>query len=504
MSRKKKTAKEMAKGQKSISISEFFAKNRHLLGFDNATRALMTTVKEAVDNALDACEEGGILPVVEVRIRPGKTNDRVIVEVTDNGPGIVKEQVGRIFGELLYGSKFHRLKQSRGQQGIGISAAGMYGMMTTGQPLRVTTCTKKSGRPDGSTGTRVSMEIVGRLIGGKNSIYEYLRQTSVANPHAALRYKEPNKDWVEFDRSTDVMPRDPREIKPHPDGIDIGVLGEMLKESKARTISSFFQKEFSRISGGMSRKTYSGAGLPAKTKPKDVTREQTEALVASMRSIKYLAPPTDCLSPIGDDYIRATLEARFEGEFTCATSRSPATYRGNPFQVEVGLAYGCVGGPDEDLAGDGQSPARIIRLANRVPLLYQQGACAITQSISGVSWKSYGMTQPRGGLPTGDLVVLVHLASVWVPFTSESKEAIASYDEIVKEIKLALQLAGRKLATFLGRKKRARDERKKKEIFRMYIGEVAACCAELNGTDESELRTKLMAIAEEKTGKTNE
>src|SRR5512140_1508856 len=161
------TAESMAAKQRDISVSEFFAKNRHLLGFDSPRKALLTAVKEAVDNSLDACEEARILPEIEVRIEvagglkaveaaPAKAEakdgdkaaeapkgpsvaqaERFIVTVTDNGPGIVADQIGRIFAKLLYGSKFHRLRMSRGQQGIGISAAGMYGRLTTGKPVKI-------------------------------------------------------------------------------------------------------------------------------------------------------------------------------------------------------------------------------------------------------------------------------------------------------------------------------------------------------------------------------
>src|SRR5579864_4925560 len=142
------TAESMALKQKDISVAEFFQKNRHLLGFDNPRKALLTTVKEAVDNSLDACEEAGILPEVEVKIEIAPNSDgtmpaspaqaeRFIITVADNGPGIVKKNVGKVFAKLLYGSKFHRLRMSRGQQGIGISAAGMYGQLTTGKPVQI-------------------------------------------------------------------------------------------------------------------------------------------------------------------------------------------------------------------------------------------------------------------------------------------------------------------------------------------------------------------------------
>ena len=130
------TAEVLAEKQQSISISEFFTKNRHLLGFDNPRKALLTTVREAVDNALDACGEMKVLPEVRVIIDEIST-DKYKVTVEDNGPGIVRQQIPNIFAKLLYGSKFHRLRQSRGAQGIGISAAALYGQLTTGKPIKI-------------------------------------------------------------------------------------------------------------------------------------------------------------------------------------------------------------------------------------------------------------------------------------------------------------------------------------------------------------------------------
>src|SRR4249920_493185 len=138
--RRRATAESMAATQRDISVSEFFAKNRHLLGFDNPRKALLTAVKEAVDNSLDACEEAGIIPELWVHMEAAGPN-RFKVGIQDNGPGIVKKQIPLIFGKLLYGSKFHRLRMSRGQQGIGISAAGMYGMLTTGKPVKIVSMT---------------------------------------------------------------------------------------------------------------------------------------------------------------------------------------------------------------------------------------------------------------------------------------------------------------------------------------------------------------------------
>src|SRR4051794_38618808 len=241
------TAAEMGARQREISVSEFFTKNRHLLGFDNPRKALLTCVKEAVDNALDASEEAGILPDVTVRLEVVGTNGtrppasqatRFRVTVMDNGPGIVRQHIPRIFAKLLYGSKFHRLRMSRGQQGIGISAAGMYGQLTTGKPVKIISRTgpkasahyfevqidTKKNEPlvhenkqiawDQPRGTQVSIEVEGRYQKGRASVDEYLEQTSIANPHVRLIYQTPDGETREFPRTYHELPPAPREIKP--------------------------------------------------------------------------------------------------------------------------------------------------------------------------------------------------------------------------------------------------------------------------------------------------
>ncbi len=487
--RRRATARSMAAAQREISVSEFFTKNRHLLGFDSPTKALLTTIKEAVDNSLDACEEAGILPTLGVSIEATREN-RYRIAVTDNGPGILKNQIPRIFGKLLYGSKFHRLRQSRGQQGIGISAAGMYGQLTTGKPVVIESRTSKR-RPahryelvidtkknepvvkkdstvpwEAAHGTRVEIELEGVYRGGKHGVESYLAQTALANPHVEIRFWAPKSDEVEtepvvFKRSSKELPVEPREIKPHPHGVELGLLMRMLKDTQATTLKQFFQTEFSRIGPTIAKRLAEAAGLRSRTSPRRVSSDRAEGLLAAVAGAKIPPPPMNCLSPIGEERILASLRQQVEADYYDAVTRSPSVYRGNPFQIEVGLAYGGALGA-EDLAS-------VFRYANRVPLLYQAGACALTKSVLSTNWKSYGLLQARGAPPTGPLLVMVHIASVWVPFTSESKEAVASYDEILKEVKLGLQQVGRKLGVHLKRAARARDADRKRQYIEKYI-----------------------------------
>ncbi len=524
------TAADMAKRQRDISVSEFFAKNRHLLGFDNPAKALLTTVKEGVDNSLDACEEAGILPTIRVEIEQ-VSETRFRIAIQDNGPGIVKQQVPKIFGSLLYGSKFHRLRQSRGQQGIGISAAGMYGLLTTGKPITVTTrigakkeahrleivMDTKSNEPkvkrdetvdwDAPHGTRVEIELEGSYRGGQHSVDAYIRQISLANPHAEIRYLPPKRtsaakaaepetplldaagltgkraasadpdddddkpaadssgDEILFPRVTDEIPPETAEIMPHPYGVELGVLMQMFRDTSARNLRACLQSDFSRVSGRIAEEICARAKVPGSRRSADMPREEAERVHVAIQATKIMAPPTDCIAPIGEQLIERALRSEVKADFYATVTRRPVVYRGNPFLIEVGLAYGG--------SLPAEEPITVYRYANRVPLQYQQGACAITKAVTGTDWKAYQMQQPRGALPVGPLLLMLHIASVWVPFTSESKEAIAHYPEIIKEMRLGLQECGRKVGNFIRKRRRDADEANKRAYIEKYIPQVA-------------------------------
>jgi DNA topoisomerase VI subunit B len=614
------TAETMATKQRDIAVSEFFAKNKHLLGFDNPRKALLTTVKEAVDNSLDACEEAGIPPEIWVSIdttQPG----RFRVSVQDNGPGIVKKQIPLIFGKLLYGSKFHRLRMSRGQQGIGISAAGMNGMLTTGKPVLIVSKlspkkplhyfelqidTKKNqpeiinGKGEGidilpgekglqyirenriawenqypvseqhpdpeevASGTRVTIELAAIYKRGKGSVDEYLEQTAIANPHVTVHYKDPEGQQRSYHRSTLELPTEAKEIKPHPYGVELGRLMTMLADDKVATLSSFLCDSFSCVSPSVARTICEAAKLSPRIKAIKVGQSEADRLYHAIQTTRIRPPATDCVVPISEQLLLKGLKQVVPGTFYAAETRPPGVYRGNPFIIEVALAYG--GAPQsqkvtrealEELLGQSDvrslrkflidtfqgigsesadrilkeanipprcSPARmnekqrqalhealhevsvsegqgmtVMRFANRVPLQFQAGACAITQSIINMNWRSYGLSQSRGSLPTGPIAVMVHIASVWVPFTSESKEAVANYPEIEKELRLGLQAVGRKLSMYLRCKQQVAQEEERRSIFMRYLKEVANSVAEIKGTEAEDLLERLQKVAVKRT-----
>lgn len=621
----KTVAHELAKKQREISVAEFFEKNRHLLGFDSKIKAVLTCVKEAVDNSLDACEDmifelrkeakslkdknlseeidtklKDSLPNILVEIkysqeefkildkqgkdrgfliirydnkhvikldeeeihferrisgethvsgkelkiilkdyknqRNGKKEFQIKVEgmgefttqrvpsnrflicVEDNGPGIIESQLGRIFGKLLYGSKFHTLKQGRGQQGIGISASILYGQLTTGHGARIISrvgdhkeaveymimIDTMKNEPEilskrkvkdfkKKHGTRIEIEVDGVFLStGNKSIGEYMRRTSIANPHARLIFVDPDDNKTIFHRTTTTPPKESMEIKPHPHGTEMGVLMKMVKRTGKRTLLSFLTEEFTRVGSRSAKEIVTKAGLKQAMDPKELTRFDLEKMIKAMGEVNLMNPPTDCLSPIGHAALKKEIKIEIEPEFVTSITRSPAVYRGMPFQVEAALAYG------------GNIPdggAKVMRFANKVPLMYEKGSCAITEATGKVDWRRYNLPQPGGtGLPGGPLIIVVHICSVWVPFKSEAKSAVATYPIIIKEIRLALQECARQLGLYIGKKHRDRRKQEKIDTFVKYSMEVSKAVAGLSGVKEDDVKKLMKELLKSKFG----
>ena len=502
-------AEELAKKQRQVSVSEFFVRNRHLLGFDNPTRALLMTVRELVDNALDASEEMRVLPDIVVEVKQLAEN-RFVVSVEDNGPGIVKAQLPNVFGKLLYGSKFAKLSQSRGKQGLGVSVSVLYSQLTTGKATKIISkispkkpahyyelkINTQKNEPEiliekdmewkSEHGTKVEIELEAKYQKGKQSVDEYIKQTAIINPHVSIIYITPAKERVIYKRVVNELPKEPKDIKPHPYGTELGTLIQMLTSTTANTLSGFLQNDFSRIGSTSAKEMCHLAGLSEKENPRKLDAAAAEKLFNAMQKVKVIAPPTDCLSPIGEELLIKGLKNEIKADFYAATSRSPAVYRGFPYIVEASVAYG------GDLAKD--ETVKLMRFANRVPLLYQQGACAITESVIVTSWKPYGLQQSRSNLPAGPAVVIVHIASVWVPFTNEAKDAVAHYPEIMKEITLALQDVGRQLGSYIRKNVRARAQQERLSLFEKYIPELASSLSDLSGGNKSKIEESLRTI----------
>ncbi len=508
----------MSEQHREISVAEFFEKNRHLLGFSNPQKAVITCTKEAVDNSLDACEVERILPEIYVSI--DEIDDKKLrFQIKDNAIGIDKEKIPKIFGKLLYGSKFHSLQQSRGQQGIGISAAGLYSQLTTGNPVKI--YSKKKGNEDTHMfkvridtqsnepeiiedrivddyefdhGTSIEMSIEGKYTGGHHSVRTYLKNTAIMNPYAKIVLNEPDGNTIEFPRVSKELPPMPKEIKPHPHGVELGVLMRMVKDSSARTVSSFLKSEFTRVGKTSADNIIEKAGLSGKERPSVLEKEQMEDLLEAMQNTNLQNPPTNCLSPIGEDLIDRGLRKELNPEFVASVTRKPSVYRGNPYQIEAGIAYG------GDIEEEGTYNA--LRYANKVPLIYKRSSCATTKAIKDTDWSRYGLSE-SGNRPTGPVYILIHMASVWVPFTSEGKEAIANYPEIVKEMKLAVQEVGRKLKTHLSKKRKKKARAKKRKKLSSYGKVMAPALEKLTGVEGDRIENEIMGVLQDKYGKTS-
>ncbi|ELY45398.1 DNA topoisomerase VI subunit B [Natronorubrum tibetense] len=717
-------AEELAESQQAISIAEFFEKNKHMLGFDSGARGLVTAVKEAVDNALDAAEEAGILPDIYVEIEEAGDYYRLIVE--DNGPGLTKETLPKVFGKLLYGSRFHAREQSRGQQGIGISAAVLYAQLTSGKPAKITSRTQGASEAeyfelivdtdenepeisveetttwDRPHGTRIVLEMEANMR-ARSQLHDYIKHTAVVNPHARLELREPQEHF-KFERATDQLPEETEEIRPHPHGVELGTVMKMLSATDSQTVSGFLQEEFTRVGkksaesiidefrdrhygremrwrppasheeidlhaaitdatvnkGADATDAFADAivdavddrdriahhellavvdsaaddvesehgttfgdtvrenavdvvwraliDAPEADEPADgdeavdfdeddvdaetrlvadlyaladdatSTRKDDEVihafaerlaakfedeyetgdedelarhrlthkqlrsfvdraadlteeyddvsfgdtarenvleavwgvmatvpddpplvrefkgdrdaasnLVDGMRETDIMAPPTRCLAPITEELISAGLEKEFEADFYSSATRDAEVHGGDPFIVEAGIAYG------GDLPAEGS--ADVMRFANRVPLVYQRGACATTDVVKSIGWRNYGLDQPGGsGLPNGPAVIMVHVASTNVPFTSESKDAVANVPEIEDEIELAIREAARELKSYLNKRRSMQQRRKKQNVLGKILPEMATKVAEVTGRDEPDIDDAIARI----------
>ncbi len=499
-------AEKMAANQKQVAISEFFEKNKHFLGFDTLTRALITAVKEAVDNALDACEEARILPDIIVQItKIDNKKDILQLDVEDNGPGIPRTSIEKVFGQLLFGSRFHAIRQSRGQQGIGITGVVMYSQLTTGDPTHVeskiaTEATAvavdigldtrknkavKSNQDrvdwgDKVHGLRIRTTMKAKYQKGRQSVWQYLRMTSIVNPHADIIFIDPDGQKHHWPRVTEKLPGRVEAIKPHPNGIELGQLQRLCGESSEARMTTFLRRNFSGVSGRAAKELCEVAELEEKLKPKSLKAEQIRALLEAFQGertlrgkpVKLLNPPTSCLSPIEELLIKKGLSKTIDSKFVTTMTRAPNVTQGNPFQIEVGLIFG------EGMAAD--KPVEILRFANRVPLMYQQGGCLLTKAIESVDWRQYGLDQAGGrGVPKGPAAILVHLASTNVQFTSEAKEALSDNEMVMEEGRKAMLEMGRGLRKHLEKKKKMGKTREKFELINDIIPAIAEKSASL-------------------------
>ena len=367
-------AEEIAKQFKEHSVAEFFKKNKQMLGLTGKIRTLTTVIHEYVTNALDACEEASILPDIEVQIKE-LGNEHYEVTVKDNGPGLTQETVGKALGQLLAGTKFHRLVQSRGQQGIGAAGCTMLSQMTSGKGTKVITgggkkafscevtidaknnLPKIAGISDMSKdfqGLAIKAQFKGvKFINSEQAPLEYLRRTAIANPHAKIVFHDPAKQKITFNRSSKKVPVRPVEVKPHPRGVTVDELLTLAKYTDARKASSFLKNEFDRMGDKSIGEIAHQVTFDLNKDPARLSWDEGEEIIKAFKKVNFVAPRMDGLRPIGKDRIEKSLHSIVQPEFLTVIERRPAVYSGGfPFQVEVGIAYGGNAGRGETVTTD--------------------------------------------------------------------------------------------------------------------------------------------------------
>ncbi len=515
---KEKDIEEIFKEFKEHSVAEFFKKNRQMLGLFGKVRTLTTLVHEYVTNGLDACEDVNILPEIYVKLEElGKEHYRLTAR--DNGPGMPLDIAGKALGKLLAGTKFHRYVQTRGQQGIGASGVTMYSQLTTGKPVRVITGTGKKAysfdlmidinknEPKITNEKELKREFRGTQITaeikdvayrkGEHGPLEYLRRTAISNPHAKITFKDPTGEITVFPRTSTQIPKKPEEVKPHPSTIGVDDLLNLARKTKARTIATFLKTELDRFGGNSLRVLEEKTKVKFNKQAKLLTWEEAEQIIRAFKEMRFLAPKTEGLRPIGEERILKSLKKIVNPEFLRVTTRAPATYSGYAFQVEAAIAYG--GNAGRRLINSNQeqgheSRVEIMRFANKVPLLFDEGTCAIAKAVKTIDWKRYSIRD----FENSPLTILVNVISVHIPYTSAGKQSIAEEEEIVEEVRKALMQSGRKISKYIAKKRREIEKIKKREIFEKYIPEVAFSLSRIINEKKENIEKMLEKVVLEK------
>ncbi len=477
----------MAKITKS-STAEYFAKNLQQVGFSSPTKAVLTTLKESVDNSLDACETAGILPELTIEVvrmdKGGSRNtDLVKVSVTDNGPGLEAEELPKVFGEYLASSKFGRGRCTRGQQGIGISAATTWAQLTNAKGAKVISKTKRMRKAvsglvdvdiktnkgvmknkqvidwDQPHGVHVEFQIDGRIqLNGEGGLLTYIEGTTLVNPHLTIHYKMLEDEWIHIERVSNEVPKVPAATLPHPHTMK---LGEFITHGRLYgkvALSNFLRTGFSRVTDE-SIKEFVKNGLVKSLLGKAIgqlSESELKTVFQAIQETQLMAPSTKSVLKVGEESLSKSINRLGDVDFFSVVTRKPTICDYKPVVVEVAIARFLHRENEE-------TSVRLLRFANRVPLQFDKSACAITRAIESVNWRAYGLNQPKNSLPLGPYVFAVSVVSPFIKFKNASKETVDASDELVEELRRALMQAGQKLSRHIRREHREADLERKIE-----------------------------------------
>ncbi len=510
-----KTADEIFKEFREISISEFFRKNRTQLGYSGKARNLTTIIHELVTNAIDACEECEIFPEIEVKIEK-IDNEHYKFFCKDNAYGIPKEHIGDVFGKMLAGTKFHRNVQMRGQQGLGVSGVTMFCQMTTGKPIGVITKTKdvcieakimidvSANKPIiveekncelnlfASTGTIIEGECKEAIyINNESGVFEYLRRTAIANPHAKITFTDPDGRKTVFERTGGEILKKPKELKPHPRGINIDDLIRLSKRENI-SVSSFLIHSLSRVTQDKINELRTMTDVDLNKRADEMTWQDAEKIINAFRTIKFLAPSSEGLRTIGEENIKKALAAIINPEILFVITRKPSVHSGGyAFQVECAFCYG---GNAGRRTSEGKVKSEIMRFANSVPLLFDNGECLVTKAIYDIDWKRYEIRD----FDNSPITVFVNVVSTYIPYASAGKQSISFEEEIFKEVKYGLMDVGRNISGYISKKKNAETEKTRLKILTAYSMPCSDAVSILTAGSYDEIYAKFNKVIETK------
>jgi DNA topoisomerase-6 subunit B len=487
-----------------LSVSAWFYRNRAIAGFDNPARSLYVSIRELVENSLDACESSGFLPGIRINLqrveRIEESEDlfqagpRVFrLEISDNGSGIPRENIPNLLGKMLTGTKFmHR--QSRGTFGLGGSLALLYGQVTTQEPIEIlsglTDCDykthlrmkldiennepvilheEKTHKLPYDHGTNISFFLQGDWLRSKKRIIEYLYQTSIIVPYASIRFEGPDDEVITFDRLVEKLPKPPREMKPHPYGIDVEMLKQMAGNSRTKTLKAFMKTSFQRVGSTKASEFLSFAGLEPDKPPNEVSDSELVNMMNSLTAFnKFLAPSSDSLSPAGEDVLLTGMN-RLNPLMSAIRTRPASVYNGHPFIVETGVAFG----------GALESGVQLYRFANRIPLLYDERTDVSSRVIRNLKLKNYGFKQDD------PLAFFVHICSTRIPYKTVGKEFIADVDSVRREIDLGLKDCLRRLGKSVRKQQRVQKAEKREIQLQDYYEFIAGTLGNATGRNVS-------------------
>ncbi|MBE6503903.1 MAG: DNA topoisomerase VI subunit B [Methanobrevibacter sp.] len=494
-----------------LTPSQFFRKNKQMLGFTGKIRSLTIVFHELITNSFDAAEESGILPDIDIELKR-IDKEHYILRHKDNGPGIPEEYVMQVYCMMFAGSKFRNI-QSRGQQGLGCSGCVLLSQMTTGKPARVISCYKDGDeikgvkmkfqmdvennrgilmeREDyecGETGVCIELQFKDVSYSlAEQGAFEYIRRTMIGNPHARITFRDPSGHKYIFKRAANIVPVQPKEVLPHPKGVSADDLMTMAKNTDSRRYKSMMTSSMSRMSNKRVDEIAAETGIDMNKRPKDMTFQEAEAIVHCFKKMKFMAPPTDGLIPIGSEQIEKGMKQILKPEFVTTITRKPVTYAGGvSFIIEAGLAYG---GEAGRIVNE-QRKSEIMRFANRVPLTFDAGSCAITEALKSIDWKRYGLKD----LDNTPLTLFVNIISTQVPYLSTGKQSVSPEPEIVHEIRQATMKLARKLQKHLRAKKAAKEKEKRSKVFEEYVPVIIEEAAKLGETGVPEYQEVLAKV----------